>query len=155
MMQHQDGFAAGDMVVVKDLPTTCLNGMQGTLIAYSDTTGRWDVRIKNIDHLFFLKAGNLAHVPVKSSKVTSGQNSAGAAAEAKKKQKEARKAEAVAAIEKRKLKAARKRERNGLQPPQPTKKQGPAHKAECAPVISKKNKGTLKQPPAAGAAPAK
>jgi hypothetical protein len=85
----QDGLIAGAVVMVKDLPATELNGMQGKLLSYSKLTQRWEVQITNKNHPFSLFAENLQLVSSNTSQGTSAaQKRAEVSAGANKKRKE-------------------------------------------------------------------
>ncbi len=63
ILQDNDGdlkqLKPGAVVIVKNLPATELNGMQGKLLSYDEQSRRWNVQITNKIHPFSLPARNM------------------------------------------------------------------------------------------------
>jgi hypothetical protein len=85
----QDDFKPGAVVIVKNLPATELNGMQGKLLSYDKQARRWNVQITNKIHPFFLLAENLRlqRVSFNDSQKASAQKGAEVPLEARKKRR--------------------------------------------------------------------
>ena len=88
----QNNLRPGAVVIVKGLPATKLNGMQGTLLSYNKHTQRWGVKITSEKLHISLLAENLRlqRVSFDNSEEASTQNGErvlGAAKPANKKRK--------------------------------------------------------------------
>ena len=91
----QNNLRPGAVVIVKGLPATKLNGMQGTLISYNKHNERWEVKITSKKFRISLLSENLRlqRVSFNDSEEPSTQKGTGVSGAAKPANKKRKKSE--------------------------------------------------------------